>query len=97
MNNIIIPGRILGIFWTTASWVSSQKEQPIQVSNKDRGLLEEVNSWIKDKYNTKYSIYHSPIEEKRPGYEYNYYRMKIYNPDIINLLREKYNWRGRKH
>ena len=89
----IIPGRILGIFWTTASWVSSNN--CIQITNKERKLLEEVKKFL-DIHNFKYTIYHSKKEQKRDNYEYDYYRMKIYSDYIVDLLRNKYNWTGSK-
>ena len=47
----------------------------------------------------EYTIYGSN-EIKREStdmeYKYNYYRLKIYNRYVINLLRNRYRWRGRK-
>jgi hypothetical protein len=93
MNKLIIPGRILGIFWTTASWSSTEKS--IQITNKDYEIVKKVQSYLSE-INFEYTIYQGPTENKRPGYEYDYYRMKIYNSDFIDLLRNEYNWRGRR-
>lgn len=93
MANLIIPGRILGIFWTTASWSST--EETIQVTNKNYEIVKEVQTYL-SKLGFEYSIYQGPIEEKRPGYEYDYYRMKIRNYYVISELRNRYNWRGQR-
>jgi len=93
MSDLFLPGRILGIFWTTASWSSTEKN--IQLSNKNYSIIKEVQNYLA-KLGFKYTIYQSPTEEKRPGYKYSCYKMKIYNYYIIHQLREKYNWRGQR-
>jgi|GEM_PF-2247515 hypothetical protein len=93
MADLIIPGRILGIFWTTASW--SSVENSVQITNQNYEIVNEVQNYLA-KLGFEYTIYQGPADEKRPGYEYDYYRMKIYNKDFIHLLRKKYNWRGRR-
>lgn len=93
MTELIIPGRILGIFWTTASWSST--EQAIQITNQNYEIVKEAQDFLSE-LGFEYSIYQGPTEEKRPGYEYDYYRMKIYSREIVELLRGKYNWRGRR-
>jgi len=93
MANLIIPGRILGIFWTTASW--SFIEKSVQITNQDFEIVKEVQSCLA-KLGFEYTIYQGPEENKRPGYEYNYYRMKIYNYYVISELRNRYNWRGQR-
>lgn len=93
MAELILPGRILGIFWTTSSWSST--EENIQLSNKNHEIIREVQAYLK-KLGFEYTIYKSPTEEKRPGYKYDYYKMKIYNYYVISQLREKYKWRGQR-
>jgi intein/homing endonuclease len=93
MADLIITGRILGIFWTTASWSST--EETIQITNKDYEIVKEVQSYLA-KLGFEYTIFQGPTENKRPGYEYDYYRMKIRNYYIISELRKKYNWRGQR-
>lgn len=93
MTELIIPGRILGIFWTTASWSSVEKSA--QITNQDYDLIKEVQIYLA-KLGFEYTIYQGPEENKRPGYEYDYYRMKIYNYYVISELRNRYNWRGQR-
>ncbi|AZO96114.1 hypothetical protein [Halocella sp. SP3-1] len=88
-----IPGRILGILWTTASWSST--ENIIILTNCTKDILVEVSNFlIECKIN--YTIYRASPEKKRPDYEYDYYRMKISNQKFIELLREQYKWRGQR-
>lgn len=93
MASLIIPGRILGIFWTTASWSST--EENIQITNKDYEIVKEVQSHFK-KLGFEYTIFQGSTDNKRLGYEYYYYRIKIYNYYVISELRSKYNWRGQR-
>lgn len=86
-----ISGDILGIFWTTASWVDS--EDSISVKNMDKNKVETVQKFIADYYQ-KYKIYKT-VEEKR-GDNYTFYNLKIYNTELIKLLRKNYLWKGRK-
>ena len=93
MKDIIIPGRILGTFWTTASW--SDSEKTIYITNKEKSQLLAAWNYLAS-LSIEYTIYQGPTDEKRPGYDYEYYRMKIYNKEFIKLLRQKYNWRGQR-
>lgn len=93
MTELIIPGRILGIFWTTASW--SSVENSVQLTNQNYKIVKEVQNYL-SKLGFEYTIYQGPEENKRPGYKYDYYRIKIYNYYVISELRSRYNWRGQR-
>ena len=93
MAELILTGRILGILWTTASWLST--EESIQVTNQNYEIAKEIQSFLA-KLGFEYTIYQGPTENKRPGYKYDYYRMKVYNKNFIELLRNNYNWTGRR-
>ncbi|MFW6265038.1 MAG: hypothetical protein ACOC3B_02925, partial [Bacillota bacterium] len=71
-----------------------RKEPTIQLTNKDKNILIEVNEFL-NQQGMDYSIY-SGEDGKRPEYDYKYYRMKIYNREFIKLLRKKYNWKGQR-
>ena len=44
MNKVKIPGDILGIFWTIASWVES--EESISVKNMDKAKIEKIQKFV---------------------------------------------------
>ncbi|MFW6009274.1 MAG: LAGLIDADG family homing endonuclease [archaeon] len=75
-----VPGNILGIFWTTASWVPSDENNgSISITNEDENILKEIKNFLL-KYEINYSYYNGPPDKKnRKNYKYEYYRMKIYN------------------
>jgi len=93
MAELILTGRILGILWTTASWSST--EESIQVTNQNYEIVKEVQSYLAE-LGFEYTIFQGQTDKKRPGYEYDYYRMKVYKKEFIDLLRNKYNWTGRR-
>jgi len=91
-----IPGRILAILWTTASW--SNSEEFILITNSNRELLVQIKKFLTI-FGFNYSIYSSEEIKRKDSkneYNYTYFRLKIYNDYIINILRNKYSWRGRK-
>lgn len=90
----MIPGRILGILWTTASW-SSSGDEGVQITNQNHEIVKEVQNYFFE-LGYEYTIFQGPTENKRPGYKYDYYRMKIYNHYIISELRNCYRWRGQR-
>ena len=85
-----IPGTILGILWTTASY--SRTEKDIQLTNKDKSEVKKVRDFLAH-FGFEYTIYGgSEIkrENKKNEYKYNYYRLKIYNRYLVHLLRNRY-------